>query len=156
MRNREKGFSLIELLVVVAIIMVIVAMAIPKLMPIRMSANETSAVVSLQTINTSCVTYQTFYGGFPPSLASMGPGSSSSSTSADLIDSTLASGEKSGYHFTFSAGSKDGSGHVNVYSITAEPVNPGVTGQKSFYTDQSAVVRQNSSGPADATSPPIS
>ena len=155
MRNREKGFSLIELLVVVAIIMVIVAIAIPNLLRTRMTANETSAVGSLSALNTACITYLTIYGGYPPSLASLGPGSAPTSNSADLIDSVLASGAKSGYNFNYSAGPKDPSGRVNVYSVTAEPISPGSTGQKSFYTDQSAVIRSNTSGPADAASTPI-
>ena len=155
MRNREKGFSLIELLVVVAIIMVIVAIAIPNLLRTRMTANETSAVGSLSALNTACITYLTIYGGYPPSLASLGPGSAATSTSADLIDSVLSSGTKGGYNFTYSAGPRDASGRVNVYSVTAEPSSPGSTGQKSFYTDQSAVIRSNTSGPADVTSTPI-
>jgi type IV pilus assembly protein PilA len=156
MRNREKGFSLIELLVVVAIIMVIVAMAIPNVLRTRMTANETSAVGSLSTLNSACVTYLTIYGGYPPSLASMGKGDAASSTSADLIDSSLSSGVKSGYNFSYTAGPKDGAGHVNVYSILAEPSSPGTTGQRSFFTDQSGSIRSNTGGPADATSTPIS
>ena len=155
MRNREKGFSLIELLVVVAIIMVIVAIAIPNLLRTRMTANETSAVGSLSALNTACITYLTIYGGYPPSLASLGPGNPATSTSADLIDSVLSSGAKSGYNFAYSVGPKDASGRVNVYAITAEPSSPGSTGQRSFYTDQSAVIRANTGGPADVTSTPI-
>ena len=155
MRNRKKGFSLIELLVVVAIIMVIVAIAIPNLLRTRMTANETSAVGSLSALNTACITYLTIYGGYPASLATLGPGTPASSTTSDLIDSLLASGAKSGYNFTYSAGPRDSAGRVNVYSILAEPSSPGSTGQRTFYTDQSAVIRANTGGPADATSTPI-
>jgi len=155
MRNREKGFSLIELLVVVAIIMVIVAIAIPNLLRTRMTANEASAVGSLSALNTACITYLTIYGGYPPSLASLGPANPATSTSADLIDSVLSSGAKGGYNFAYSAGPRDASGRVNVYSITAEPTSPGSTGQRTFYTDQSGVIRSNNGAPADATSTPI-
>jgi type IV pilus assembly protein PilA len=155
MRNRAKGFSMIELLVVVAIIMVIVAMAIPNLLRTRMTANETSAVGSLSTLNSASVTYLTIYGGYPATLASMGPGGTASPTSADLIDSVLASGTKSGYNFLYSAAPKDPAGRVNAYTIKADPSTPGTTGQKSFFTDQSGAIRSNTAGPADANSTPI-
>ena len=155
MRNREKGFSLIELLVVVAIIMVIVAMAIPRITAVRMSANETSATVSVRTLNSACLTYQTLYGSYPPSLASMGPGSAQNSNSADIIDALLAGGSKDGYRFTYTAGPKDSAGRINSYSILAEPLAPGTTGLRSFYGDQSGTIRARSDGPADATSPPM-
>jgi type IV pilus assembly protein PilA len=156
MRNREKGFSLIELLVVVAIIMVIVAMAIPNVLRTRMTANETSAVGSMSTLNSACITYLTIYGGYPATLASLGPGDTASPTSADLIDSVLAAGSKSGYNFLYSAGQKDATGRVNTYTIKADPSSPGTTGQKSFFTDQSGAIRSNTAGPADVTSTPIS
>jgi len=156
MRNRKNGFSLIELLVVVAIIMVIVAMAIPNVLRTRMTANETSAVGSLSTLNSACITYLTIYGSYPPALSALGPGSAVNSNSADLIDSVLSSGAKSGYNFVFTPGAKDNSGRVNVYSVTAQPINLGTTGQRSFYTDQSGVIRGSTAGPADVTSTPIS
>ena len=156
MPNRNKGFSLIELLVVVAIIMVIVAMAIPNVLRTRMTANETSAVGSLSTLNSACLTYLTIYGGYPATLASLGRGDTASPTSADLIDSVLASGSKSGYNFAYSAGPKDGNGRVNSYSIKADPSTPGTTGQKAFFTDQSGTIRSNTAGPADVSSTPIS
>jgi type IV pilus assembly protein PilA len=156
MRNRKNGFSLIELLVVVAIIMVIVAMAIPNVLRTRMTANETSAVSSLSTLNSACITYLTIYGSYPPSLTALGPGSAAGATSADLIDSLLASGTKAGYNFLYSVGQKDANGNVGAYAITAQPTSPGTTGQRSFFTDQSGAIRGNTAGPADVTSTPIS
>jgi type IV pilus assembly protein PilA len=156
MRNRQKGFSLIELLVVVAIIMVIVAMAIPNVLRTRMTANETSAVGSMSTLNSACLTYLTIYGGYPPALANMGRGDAAGPTSADLIDSVLAGGNKSGYNFLYAPGPKDAMGRINAYNIKADPSSPGTTGQKSFFTDQSGVIRSNTAGPADVSSTPIS
>ena len=156
MRNRKKGFSLIELLVVVAIIMVIVAMAIPNVLGTRMTANETSAVNSLSTLNSASLTYLTIYGGYPPNLTSLGPGPTPGPTASDLIDSVLSAGAKSGYMFLYTPGEKDPAGHVNTYTIKAEPASPGTTGRRSFFTDQSGVIRSNTAGPADVTSTPIS
>jgi prepilin-type N-terminal cleavage/methylation domain-containing protein len=154
MRNREKGFSLIELLIVVAIILIIAAIAIPNLLRSKIAANQASAVGSLRTLNTACIAYSTSYGQFPGALASLGPmasGGTASSTSADLVDSVLAGGTKSGYVFAFTAGTSNQS-----YSITATPITAATTGQNMYYTDQSGVIRVDTSGTgATVTSTPI-
>src|SRR4051812_5637299 len=153
--RKQKGFSLIELLIVVAIILIIAAIAIPNLLRSRMAANEASAVGSLRTINTACVTYSTTYGiGYPGALTNLGPTASATSTSADLVDSVLASGTKSGYTFTYTAGTAVG-GSINDYSLTATPVTRQTTGQRTFYTDQSGVIRADATGTAGSTSTPI-
>jgi prepilin-type N-terminal cleavage/methylation domain-containing protein len=155
-KKTQKGFSLIELLIVVAIILIIAAIAIPNLLRSRMAANEASAVGSLRTINTAAVTYSTTYGiGYPGQLSNLAPKATADSTSADLIDSVLAGGTKSGYNFTYTAGSKDSAGNINDYTLVAKPVTFQTTGQRGFFTDQSGVIRADASGTASATSNPI-
>ncbi len=152
MRNKQKGFSLIELLIVVAIILIIAAIAIPNLLRSKMSANEASAVGSLRSINTACVSYSTTYGiGFPGTLAMLGPAASATSSTADLIDSVLAGGTKSGYIFTYVVG---GTGNTT-YTNNANPVTTGTTGQRGFFTNESGVIRFDPVGPATVASNPL-
>jgi prepilin-type N-terminal cleavage/methylation domain-containing protein len=158
MNRRQKGFSLIELLIVVTIILIISAIAIPNLMKSKQQANETAAVGALKALTESAVMYSNSYGGFPRTIANLGPSSgalTTSSAAADLIDSGLATGVKSGYKFTFTVITADTTGHVVSYSITAVPVSPGSTGVRSFYTDESGTIRVSPSGTADSSSPPI-
>ena len=152
--KKQKGFSLIELLIVVAIILIIAAIAIPNLLRSRMAANEASAVGSLRTLNTACVTYSTTYNsqGYPASLSAMGPATSATSTSADLVDSVLAGGTKSGYTFVFTG---DGNVPSTGYHIAANPVSRGTSGQRGFYTDQSGVIRANSTTTASSSDSPL-
>ncbi len=159
-RGRAAGFSLIELLIVVAIILVIAAIAIPNYLRSRMAANEAAAVQSLRNINTAQVVYSTTYGiGFSAQLAHLAPTPGSplvtSPTNAGLIDDVLASGAKSGYTFVYAATDADGDGRNESFTITAAPSNVGSTGQRRFFTDQSGVIRANVSGAADVNSTPI-
>ncbi len=140
--RKQKGFSLIELLIVVAIILIIAAIAIPNLLRARMAANESSAVGSTRTINTAEVTYNATYPtvGFTATLASLGTASPCSSAGACLIDSVLASGTKSGYGFSMTTGSTTGTPQPS-YNILAAPSIPGQTGQRYFCSFEDAVVR---------------
>jgi type IV pilus assembly protein PilA len=166
--NKQKGFSLIELLIVIAIILIIAAIAIPNLMRSKMAANEASAISSLRTVNTAEVTYATVYPsvGYSNDIPSLGgapavcsaPGGATSAT-ACIIDQVLANATtlataKSGYFYTY--GGLIAVGGVNTaYTVTASPTIVGTAGQRYFFTDQSGVLRYGLTGPATLASSAI-
>ena len=166
--RKKNGFSLIELLIVVAIILIIAAIAIPNLMRSKIAANESSAISSLRTINTAEVAYATVYPGVGysndlPSLgglpAACGVPGGASAASACIIDEVLATATtvasaKSGYFYTYSLGAAVG-GINTSYSVTGTPTIVGTAGQRYFFTDQSGVLRYALAGPATAASSAI-
>jgi type IV pilus assembly protein PilA len=144
--KKQKGFSLIELLIVVAIILIIAAIAIPNLMRARMSANESSAAGSIRTINTGEVSYAAAYPSIGFSgIAALGGSApcTPSTTTGCFIDAVLAGGSKEGY--TFSASASTSVNGVNMtYTSLGYPSSLNKTGTRAFCSDQTGVIYYNS------------
>lgn len=148
LNRRRFGFSLIELLIVIAIILIILAIAMPKLSKSRMYAQEMAAIQAIKAIHQAETMYYSQYGRFAVSLAELGPptGGTPGPGAADLIQEDLATGEKQGYKFVISA-------TPGGYVINASPIAFGNTGSRTFWSDQSMSVRQHfGQEPATATS----
>jgi len=165
MRTKQKGFSLIELLIVVAIILIIAAIAIPNLLRAKMAANESSAVESLRSMMSADATYNSTWGQnqfYAISMATLGGAVINPTTCAatNLIDpvlggATTAAKAKSGYFFTYNGtgtaevgGSCPGS--FPTFWINGSPSAPGSTGQSTFCVDQTGVIRKDPTGTAFA------
>ena len=154
--RRQKGFSLIELLIVVAIILIIAAIAIPNLLRARIAANESSAVSSVRTVNTAEVTYQSAYPtvGYSTTLAALGPGGKGSvcgtpnSTNACLIDSALSNAStqanaKSGYYFNIASSGAGAGGLVLDYTVGTSAAVFNQTGVRDFCSIEDGVLHFN-------------
>jgi prepilin-type N-terminal cleavage/methylation domain-containing protein len=159
LRRPHRGFSLIELLIVVAIILIVAAIAIPNFTRARMAANEAAAVAACKKITTAEVVYSTTYGrGFSELLEHLGPpagGAPATPLAASLLDEILAGGTKHGYVFDYVPVDANGDGIYEAFTLNAGPQSPGITGNRYFFIDQSGVVRQNRGAPATSASTPI-
>ncbi len=152
-RRRERGFSLIELLIVIAIILIILSIALPQMSKSRMNAQEMAAVAEISTINKAEVQYYSQFGQYATSLAQLGPpasaGAAEGPQAAGLIPNGLATGASGGYNFTIAPSAQG-------YAVTAVPKVFNSTGRRTFYTDQSGITRQNwGQDPATPNSPEL-
>jgi len=138
--KRNQGFTLIELMIVVAIIAIIAAIAIPSLLNARKAGNEASAISSLRTLTTCCEQYRTRFQSYPSGLTAL--------STERYIDNVLGSGTKSGYSFSFA-------GAANTWLCSSTPTATGTTGDRYFFVDQSGVIRFSSTGAATSSSPAI-
>jgi type IV pilus assembly protein PilA len=160
--KRQNGFSLVELLIVVAIILVIAAIAIPNLLRSRMAANEASATESIRMINTAEAAYNASFPtqGYSNLLTDLGgasPCGAITTTAACVLDNavsnaTSAASGKSGYYFTYIP---VGGAPISQYTILGTPVGVGITGQRQFFTDESYVIRYSTTGAANVNSSPL-
>jgi prepilin-type N-terminal cleavage/methylation domain-containing protein len=138
-KNRlRRGFSLIELLIVIAIILIIAAIAVPKMNKQIMAAHEMAAIREIGTIHTGETQYYSQFGRYAQNLAELGPPASgaASPAAADLLPKNLSDGKASGFIFTV-VGTPTG------YSVTAVPEQFGSSGSRTFFSDQTLVIRNN-------------
>lgn len=146
--NRKRGFSLIELLIVVAVILIVAAIASLNLMRARIAANESSAVSSMRSITNAEIAYAITYGeGYASDLSTFGPTDKPDKTKTDTLDQNLANGKKQGYLFKVVSATQDD------FRIDANPEAPGRTGIRNFCSDQSSVIHSGvDDGACDLTS----
>jgi type IV pilus assembly protein PilA len=156
----ESGFSLIELLIVVAVILIIAAIAIPNFLKSRIAANEASAAENLRAISTASVVYNSTWGnGYPPSMDAMGgSGSTATCDAANLLDPVIATAPyiKTGYAFAYTGeeGTVTGAAGCGApgywgYLITATPESA-LTGTRAFCSDEPGEIHYNLTGTAPA------
>ncbi len=139
-RNTQAGFTLVELTIVMAIIATVTSMALPNIRLARKTANEISAIASLRTILTVNEQFRLRFSGYASDLAEL--------QSTRHLDRILGSGRKSGYRFSYQA-------RRHTWSCSADPVNPGVTGDRHFFVDQSGVIYVNAHAAASDRDTPI-
>jgi prepilin-type N-terminal cleavage/methylation domain-containing protein len=161
--KRSRGFSLIELLIVVAIILIIAAIAIPNLLRARMAANQASGLSNLRTITSASITYSsTYQNGYPPNLATLGGVGLANCNAANLLDDTIATPPftKSGYQLDYQPQGPPilnpppscGTAGFDSYLTTSVPIVVGQTGQTSYCSREPGVIHFDPTG-AKAASP---
>ncbi len=138
MNRKRRGFTLIEMLIVVAIVLIIAAIAIPRIDKARMQTQETAAVRQIQTIHTAQAQYYSQFGKYAAKLEELGPPTSGQEgpAGAGLLPGDLAKGKKTGYLFSLVGG-------PGGYTVNANPETFNGTGRRTFFSDQTMIIREN-------------
>jgi|ERR1017187_1241117 type IV pilus assembly protein PilA len=161
-REPDSGFTLIELLIVMSIMLIIMAFAVPQMLKVKKTADETSAIQTMRTIGSAEASFNGAYQGTgygcPLSVLGGDPKSGApTAQAAQLIDSTLAaSGQKSGYTFTVTCGSKvtvSNQDVYNSYEVTGVPQTVGKTGDRGFCSDENNIIKYDPAGGTNCTMP---
>jgi len=149
----KNGYTLVEIMIVVTIIGLLVAIAFPNLLRARVSANEGITKGNIRTLLTAIENFRTASvpATYPPNLAAMAvPG-----MAPPYIDTVMAGGIRNGYQYTYVARGVDALGNFAQFTLNVDPINPGITGNTSYFVDESGIIRSENPGPANAGSPPL-
>jgi len=136
---RRGGFTLIEMMVVVAIVIILITIAVPNILRSRVAANEGAAIANLKTIASACQSFHIDNQRYPSSLAEL------STAIPPYVDNVLGAGQKQGYQFIYNSGDSD---H---FTVNANSMNTGLLKGRYFYMDESAAIRVKNDAPAGPT-----
>lgn len=153
------GFSLLELLIVIAIMLIVVAIALPRITPMLQAAHKTTIVAKMRTLTNELSTYRMECSGYPESLDALKPSPEKACPrgSAAFSDPTTTPGlpAVAGYRLTYAAANRDESGHYEDYTLSAVPSSTGGADGESYFADQTGIIRVLRNGPATVSDPAL-
>ena len=145
---RKKGFTLVEIMIVVAIIALLAAIAIPNLLRARANANEAAAVSAVKTLATAAISFRSVNNAYPSNIIALGPGNATPSYIDAILGCDTTECLKQGYSFSLTGG-------TNTFSAIALPAGPGTTGSRSFFVDETGVIKFCTASGGSACTPTV-